>query len=125
MNEGFSRLLQRADCRKNAPHRNAGQIPRKKPPPNPTKTAIDPKNHPNRRISPIRMFRRRKNTPHRNAEQIPRKTAARQIQPRRRLTPKNHPNREPPIRMAYFDYRPVNSAGSSNRSVPSGCGKAS
>lgn len=29
MNEGFSRLLQRADCRKNTPHRNTEQIPRK------------------------------------------------------------------------------------------------
>ena len=29
------------------------------------------------------------------------------------------------LAMAYFDYRPANSAGSSNRSVPSGCGKAS
>ena len=32
MNEVFSRLLQRADCRKNAPHRNAGRNPAKKPP---------------------------------------------------------------------------------------------
>ena len=29
MNEGFSRLLQRADCRKNAPYRNGDEIPRK------------------------------------------------------------------------------------------------
>ena len=108
MNEGFSRLLQRADCRKNAPHRNTGRNPAKNSrPSNPTKTAItkkppepenfpDPdvpplqkmprtamgtksrekqppvksnqdgdyqKNHPNRRISPIRMFRRRKKCP--------------------------------------------------------------
>ena len=81
MNEGFSRLLQRADCHKNAPHRNAGRNPAKKPPVKSNQDGDYPKNHPNRRISPIRM--------------------------------------------AYFDYRPANSVGSSNRSVPSGCGKAS
>ena len=81
MNEGFSRLLQRADCRKNTPHRNAEQIRRKTAAVKSNQDGDYPKNHPNRRI--------------------------------------------PPIRMAYFDYRPANSAGSSNRSVPSGCGKAS
>lgn len=81
MNEGFSRLLQRADCRKNAPHRNASS---------PTRTAAqhrcgavsrfvfrparrDKKPIQTGESPPIRMFRRRKNAPYRNAGRNPAK----------------------------------------------------